>query len=185
MGFFPSRLIVKNLADQPEDVNSPFPRGDVKLDTVGEQDKPDLIAVSNCAKRQQTSDFGRQFSLAGVHTTVTTRRTDIDQEHDGQFAFLDIFPDVRFTHPGRHVPIDRTDFVAEVVLTEIIEINAAPFKKPVVLNRKGCFDETAGSEFQLADLFQDLRYRLHRFISWNRKTGEDSLNNCLAGDFFG
>src|SRR3984957_2758996 len=131
------RFEVKNLADQSQDMESSLSGRNVKLHSIGEQNQPDFVVVSNSAKCQQARDFCSQFSLAGVDTAVAARSTHVDQKHDRQFAFFDILSNVRFTHARRYVPIDRSNFVAEIVLPELIKIHSASLKDAVVLAGEG------------------------------------------------
>ena len=53
------------------------------LHVVGENDEPDLIVVLDRAERQERADLHRDLALQSLACAEITRRTHIDDEHDG------------------------------------------------------------------------------------------------------
>src|SRR6202011_4092261 len=85
--------------------------------------------------------------------------------------------DLRFAHTSRHIPVDRANFVPEIVWAELVKIHSASFEDAVVLAGESRFHETTGAKFQFTDFFQNLRDRLHGF-----KLVSGSQNTCYFED---
>ena len=149
------RLEVKNFADQTQRVRAAFLRRDEKLDLIGKENQPDLVVVPDRAEGEEAGDFGRELALRLRDAAEISRSAHIDHEHDRELAFLGEFFHKGVAEPRRHVPIDRANFVAGLVLAHVLEIHPAPFEDAVVIAREGGLHETFGLDLERADFLQD------------------------------
>ena len=83
--------------------------------------------------------------------------------------------------PRRHVPIDRANFVARLILAHVLEIHPATFEDAVVIAGEGGLDEPVGLDFERADFLQDFRgaCSLHRRLRVQRglRSGQASRSD--------
>src|SRR5438874_5763502 len=133
-----------------------FLRRNEELDTICKKQETDLVIVANGTKGEKTSDFSRKFPLRLPGAAEIARGAYIDDQHHGELSLLRELLDVGGSHARGHVPIDRPNFVARLVLAHVFKVHPAPFKDTVVIAGEGGFDEAAGFDLQGADLLQNL-----------------------------
>lgn len=125
------------------------------LDAIGEQAEADLVAIVSGAEGEDGGDFGGALAFGILATTIVAGAGDIDEEHDGEFAFLDVFADVGVVHAGGDVPVEEANIVTGLILAEVIELDALAFETGVVSTAEGFLDQAAGEEFDTPDPFED------------------------------
>jgi len=57
-------------------------------------------------------------------------------------------------HPRGDVPVDRAHVVAGLIFADLVEVDALPLEDAVVLAPERLGDETAGSQLDQPDLFE-------------------------------
>ena len=127
------RLEKEDLANEPQGMRAAFLRRNEKLDLIGEEEQADLVVIPNGAEGEQTRDFRRKFALRLRRTAEISRCAHIHDQHHRQFALFGEFLDERGPHPRRHVPIDRANFVARLILAHFLEVHPASFEDAVVI----------------------------------------------------
>ena len=154
VGAAPLGLDVQHLADHPERPVLALLRRHEALDPVGEQDQPDLVVVADGAQREQRAQFGRDLGLELGRAAEPPRRAEVDQQHHGQLALLDVALDERMADARGDVPVDRADVVARHVLADVGELDAAALEHAVVLAGERAIDQAAGPDVDPPDLSQ-------------------------------
>ena len=76
---------------------------------------------------------------------------DVDDQPDGQFAFLDVAFDMRTAGARSDVPVDGTDFISGMVGADLIEVHAPAFEHAPVLAGQQVFDGVPGVQLELAE----------------------------------
>src|SRR5690606_32196859 len=84
-----------------------------------------------------------------------SRGADVDADKDGHLALFGEFFHKRMSHSGGHVPVDRPDFVAGLVLAEVLEVDAFALEATVVFPAEALADEPLGAQLDLADFFEN------------------------------
>lgn len=148
-------LFVEDVADDAEGVGAAFACGEVLFDLVGEEAEADFVAVVLGAEGEDGGDFGGAFAFGVLAAAVVAGAGDVDEEHDGKFAFFNVFANVGVVHPGGDVPVDEAGVVAGLVFAEVVELDALAFEPGVVGAAEGFFDEATGEEFDAPDPLED------------------------------
>ena len=151
----PLRLEEQNLADQAQRVRAAFLRRDEELDLVGEEKQPDLVVIPDRAEGEQRRDFRRQFAFRLRIAAEISRRAHIHDEHHGELALLREFLHEGVAHARGHIPIDRADFIAGLILAHFVEVHPAPLEDAVVIARENGLHETLGLDLERADFLED------------------------------
>jgi hypothetical protein len=58
-------------------------------------------------------------------------------------------------HPSRDIPVDRTDFVTRLVLTDLVKIHALALENAVVLPGQSLADQPVGPDLNLPNLLKN------------------------------
>ena len=151
------RFEEQNLPDQPQRVRAAFLRRNKKFNAIGEKNQSDLVIVPNCTKREQTCDLGRQLAFRLRGAPEISRRAHIDNQNHRKLAFLCKFFHICGAQTRRHIPINRSNFIAWLIFADILKIHSATFENTVVIAREGGLDQTARFDFECADFFQYVR----------------------------
>ena len=151
------RLEIQDFANESQGVRAAFLRRDVKLDRVGEEQQADLVVIPDRAEGEETCNLSREFALRLCVASEISRGTYIDHEQHRQLTFLGEFLHERRPESRGHVPVDRADFIARLILADLIEVHPAAFENAVVIAGKNRLHETFGLDFERADLLQNVR----------------------------
>ena len=100
--------------------------------------------------------------MADHSDAVTFRKLDINDEQNRELSFFDVLSDISASHSCRDVPINRPDFVTDLVFPELVEIHPVTPEHAMVLAGESGLDDPAGTDFQASDFLQDFRGRTHR-----------------------
>src|SRR4029453_5213953 len=122
------------------------------FNVVSEQDEPDLIVVPNRTPGQHGAQFCSDFGLQAQHTAKLSRGTQAHEQHDRQFAFLDIALDIRLSPTRRDVPVNGPHLIPRHVFADLIKFHAAPLKSTVVGASQYIVHETTGADMNASDL---------------------------------
>ena len=161
---------------------------DKKLHPVCEKNQPDFIVIADRAESEQARDFRGQFAFRLGGASEISRRANIDNQHHGQLAFFGKFFDERVSETGSHVPIDRANVVARLILAHVFKIHSATFEDAVIIPCEDSLDQTLRFNFQRADFFKNLRGSLLQTVhrrSGNGKAAKNALDDRFARDRFG
>ena len=85
----------QDVADDAQDVLAAFLRVDEFLHAVGEEAEADLVLVAGGGEGEDAGDFSGEFALAGGGGAEGAGGAAVDEEHEGQLAFLAEFFDER------------------------------------------------------------------------------------------
>ena len=69
----------KNVADDAQDVETPFARGNELFDNVGEEQQADFVVIFDGGKRQNRGDFGGEFSFGLFSGTKKPGAAKVDE----------------------------------------------------------------------------------------------------------
>ncbi len=154
------RFEEENFADQTERVRAAFLRRDVELHLVGEEEQPDLVVIPDGAEGEQAGHFRREFALRLRDAAKTAGGAHVDHEHDCELAlFGELFHKGHAEARG-HIPIDRANLVARLILADFVEIHPAPLEDAVIIPRKNRLHQPAGLDLERADFGEDFGGRL-------------------------
>ena len=106
-----------------------------RIDTVAIEQRSDAITVTGQEPRQQGDEFGGYRPLLHMGAEIH-RRTQIQQEPGRNFSIFIVHPDIRCQEPRGDVPIDVTDIVVILVLTQIGQIEPETAKQGLVVAMK-------------------------------------------------
>ncbi len=140
------RLEIKNLPHDPQHVATPFLRRNILLDLVAEENQPDLVAVADGREGQHARQLRRHLALALRGRPEISRRAHVDQQQDGQLAFLGEFLHEGTSAASGHVPVDGPDFIARHVFTHLVEVHPAALEHRVIFAAHRAFDEPARAD---------------------------------------
>ena len=108
-----------------------------------------LLTAHSARSAASSAAAARLVRIAGAE--ALTRR-DIDDEHDGQFALLDVALDERVAGSRGDVPVDRPHIVAGLVFADLLERQPRPLERGVILAAQERLHEPPGTEVEPADL---------------------------------
>jgi hypothetical protein len=117
--------------------------------------KPHFVVVADGGEGQHGGEFGGQFAFGLVARAEEARTAQVHHQHERQFALLDKLLDKRMVHPRRHVPVNRTDFIARLVFAHLLEIHALTLENAVVLAAQSFRNQPRGAQLDLADFFEN------------------------------
>src|SRR5438552_14322423 len=100
----------------------------------------DFVVVADRAESEQTRNFGGQLTLRLRGAAEISRRANIDNQHHGQLALFGKFLYERAAEARRHIPIDRTNFVARLILAHVLKIHPPSLENTVVIAGEGGLD---------------------------------------------
>src|SRR6266496_584066 len=157
VGSLPLWLERQEIADDAKDVLASFAwRKDV-LNAVGEQHHADAVVVAHGGHGEHGSELTGKLALESLDRPEPFRPGEIDSEHDRELAFLDVPFDERPPHAGGDVPVDSTDFVSRLILTDFGELHPLSLEHAAVFTGEERVDEAAGTKLNELYLPQDLR----------------------------
>src|SRR5438067_8751740 len=97
-----------------------------------------------------------------------TRCAHIYDQHHRELAFLGKLFHERAAEPCRYVPIDRANLIARLIFAHLFKIHPATLEDAVVIAGEGGFDQSAGLDFEPADLLQNLGGCTLPFFHWDQ-----------------
>ena len=148
-------LVEEHFPDDPQDVSAALLRRQEKLDRVGEEQEPHLVAVADGAEGEHAGDLGGEFALGLRHAAEAPRRAHVHGEDDGEFALFGEVLDVQVARARGDVAVDEAHLVAGVVRAHVLEVHPAPLEDGVVLPAEGRVDQPPRAQFEAANLFED------------------------------
>jgi hypothetical protein len=159
----------EQIADDAQHVSPSLPRRNHVLDAIGEQEHAHAIVVSDCRHREHRRQLGGKLALESLDGSKSLRARQVDDEHHGQLALLDVPLHEGSPHARGDVPIDRAHLVAGLVLAHLGELHPLTLEYRAVLAREDGVDEPARAELDELHLPQDLRRHAHRFFRSARR----------------
>jgi hypothetical protein len=83
------------------------------------------------------------------------RSADVDDEEDGQLAFLRKFLHEGTPGAGGDVPVDGPDFVAAHIFADLVEVEAPALEDRLILASQRIGHLAAGADFELPHFFHN------------------------------
>src|SRR6266511_4764141 len=151
-----ARFVEEDLTNHSQHVFAALAGRDEFFHAFGEEDETDLVAVADGGEGEHRGDFSGQFALGLGDGTEQAGPTEIDDQHDGQFAFLNELLDERMVHASGDVPVNRAHVVARLILAHLVEIHSLAFEARMVLAGERFADEPVGSNLDLANFLEDI-----------------------------
>src|SRR5205085_931605 len=151
------RFEIQDLANDAQRMRPALFRRNEKLDTIAEEEEPDLVVVSNRAEGEETGDFRRQLPFRLRDAAEISGRAHVHDQDHRQLTFLREFFDKGGAEPRGHVPIDGTNLITRLIFAHFIEVHPATLEDAVVIAREDCLHETLGLDFERADFLKNLR----------------------------
>ena len=139
----------ENIPHHTQHMPVAFGGGYVFFHTLGKQRKANLVVVALGGKGEHGTDFGGQFALGLAAAAKGARGTQVDHEHDGEFAFLNVLLNEWLVQPGSDVPVDVTHLVAGLIFPDVIEVHALTLEDTLVLADHQIADQPAGADLDL------------------------------------
>jgi hypothetical protein len=130
------------------------------LDPVGEEQRPHAVVVPNGGHREHCGELGGELALETAPGAEAFRPGQVDGEHHGELALLDVPLDKRAPHARGDVPVDDPHLVARLVLADLGELHPLPLEDGPVLAREQRVHEAARAE--LDELHLSEHFRRHR-----------------------
>ena len=125
---------VEHLADDVEDVLAAFLGRDILLYLIGEEDHANLVVVLNGTESQRGGNL-RHHVLLQLHLrTELQRARNVNQQHHGQLALLLKDLHIRTMKPGRHIPVNVTHIIPELILAHLAEGHSPTLEGRMVLS---------------------------------------------------
>lgn len=147
-------LEFQQLADYIEDVAPSLFRYYEFLDTVGEEQRSDLVVVLYRRECQCGGDFGNHLPFLRSLCAEAAASRNVHHQHYGEFALLLIDFHEGGVVTGCDIPVDVADVVAVLVGTNLGEHHAAAFESRMVFAGKDVLRQSAGLYLNLADFFE-------------------------------
>ena len=114
-----------------------------------------LLRIALKASRQATSAASSRLDCEALpkfpDALTSTTSTTVSSRSSVNF-FTKAVP-----KPRRHVPIDRADLIARLILAHVLEVHPASLEDAVVIAREDRLHEALGLDLERADFLQDLR----------------------------
>ena len=151
------RLEREDVPDDAERVPTSLPWRHHVLRVVSEQQRTHPVVVAYGGHGEHRAQLARQLALEPPLRPEPLRAREIDRQHHGELALLDVTLHVGVAHARRHVPVDRAHLVAGLVLAHLRELHPLPLEYRVILPREEGVHETARADLEQLDLTQDLR----------------------------
>src|SRR5262249_446527 len=141
----------QNLTNNTQCMRTSFLWRNEKFNSIREEQQTHLVVVSNCTEGQQAGNFGGQLSFRLRRAAKISRRAYVHNQHDGQLAFFGEFFYKCVTHSRGDIPINRTNFIARLILTHVFKIHSASFEDAMVVPGERGFDQAARLDLKCAD----------------------------------
>jgi hypothetical protein len=109
-------------------VSTALPRWDDVLDPIGEEQCSDAIIVAHGGHCQDGGELRGQLALEATPRAEAFGAREVDDQHHGQLALLDVALHERAAHARRDVPVDDADLVAGLVLAHLGELHPLPLE---------------------------------------------------------
>ena len=150
------RLEDEQLANDPQDVPRSLAGRHELLHLVGEADEADLVVVLDRRERQRRTDLGDELALELAGGPELLRAAEVHDEQHGELPLLPELLDVRLAVPGRDVPVDRADVIADLIGPHLLELHPAALEGRVVPPGEGVVHQVRGPDLDAADSFEQL-----------------------------
>ena len=162
-----------------------FLGGDDFFDVGGEEDEADTVVVADGGEGEDGGDFGGEIAFELVVAAELLGGADVDEEHDGEFAFFGKFFDVGLSGAGGDVPVDGADVVAGDIFADFVEFHAAAFEGGVVVAGEEVVDGVAGADLNAPNFFDEFFGVEGGHGLGYGDFGENLVDECVGGEFFG
>ena len=131
--------------------------GQIQFHLVAEHSQTDAVIIADGAESEERGGFNRVTALGFIAAAECPGSGNIDQQHDVEFAFFNVFLDIGGTHAGGNVPVNIADIVFIRVFADFVKFDPAPLENAVVGAADDFIDRPAGCGFRfflLAQLIQ-------------------------------
>ena len=127
-------------------------RPDVALDPVAEEEHAHRICGTHRREGEDARHLRDEIALQGLPRAELVRCGDIDDQEDGKFPFLHEALHVRAPHTGRHLPVDRLERVARLILADLGELDAVSAEERRVRSESRVVHEPPALQLQPPNL---------------------------------
>jgi hypothetical protein len=125
-------------------------------EAIAEEGGADAIVRMRRGQSEHRRHLGRKLRPGAPPTSYLGRRALIHQQEDGEFALFVMPAQVGDAESRRDAPVDGADVVTRLVLTYVLELDAAAAEGARVVAGREVAHQPARREFESPHLFGDL-----------------------------
>ena len=126
----------------------------VALDPVAEEEHAHRVSRAHRREGEGARHLRDEVALQGLPRAELVRGGDVDDEEDGEFPLLHEALHVRAAHAGGHLPVDRLERVAGLILADLGELDAVSAEERRIRPESRVVHEPPASQLQPPNLFR-------------------------------
>ena len=155
VGAAAGRLEKQNVAQEPLAMPSAFPRRDVMLDAVADDQQSDAIVVAEGGESQDRGELGDDRPLGQAAAAEIEAGTAVHHKQHGEFALFNEPLQERLAEPGGDFPVDRAHIVAGLIGANVGESQPGPLERAGIRAAEQRFHRAAGAKLQSTNVPAD------------------------------